>query len=169
MPYYHITAPKLKKEVESVIKQREVQHKAFRKVLNKLKLQKGYLTSDGMVGVIAKDVTKIDMKQWCLMNKATYGETSLRPRRTKAGKEMSDLLNTVPKIDKTSYHKAMNFKPVFADQYYLRSIPAGTIGKKGSERYVTYLPDYAISKVKFPKGVKEITHEQYKKWGGKED
>lgn len=167
MPYYHITAAKLKKEVEGVIEQRRLQRKAFRKVSKTLGVKEGYVTSKGMLGIVVEDLSKIDMKQWCPMNKSVYGGHALRPRRTKAGKEMGELLNTVPSINKSSFHKAMNFEPVFAEDMYLSSIGASKIGNKGEEKYITYLPDYAVKKTKFPKGVKEITHEQYYKWGGK--
>ena len=79
---------------------------------------------------------------------------------------MQELFDSVPKIHREDFHKAMNFKPVFCDDRFLNGIPAGRIGKEDC-KYITHLPDYAVGEIKFPKGVKEVTTEQYIKWGGK--
>ena len=169
MAYYHVTNKKIIEAIDDVLRQEKVQRKAFRSVLKEMGCEAGYVTLRGMIGVKVEDTSKFDKKIWCSMGVSKYGSKSLKPRRkVKAAKEIRDLFATVPEVSLVAYLKSLKISfPIIDDMTGKALFFPGYVKLKEGSRYILHVGEWANKLVTFPRGVKEITHEQYVKWGGK--
>ena len=166
MGFYHVKSAPIVAELEMHKKAQQAQSRSFNKTLKHYGETQGLLTLEGgLHAIVATDLDKYNMKEWCCYNRDKYGKKTIRPKRTPAGKVQRAVFENVLKVSCDTVLASMDYQMIFSkeDSRVLFSPQWG----KFKGQWLMTVRDWAVPQFKVPEGVEEITFARFKELGGR--